>query len=794
VESKRHGITLFVIIVLFSTVIAGNGAAATEIIVHKGESIQAAIDSSGSGETIILEPGTYEEQLSISSSDLTIISQSENPDDTVINGSGITIWASNITIKGFTIKGNNESSGITVINRIGKCLIENNKLLNCISGIEIPAGSKLNVVKNNEISNCQNGITFFEGINNDVSNNEISDCQAGITFRDGSGNIISGNEVSNCQDGITYLEGFENIINENEISNCRNGISAGNGDATLIENRAQIKGNTVTKNDVGVGVSGGGGYTIKDNTITLNKKTGYEDYSTDTNLIYNNLFNNNINVKFGGSSRYGASGFWNTSRTAGTNIIGGSYIGGNYWATPAGNGFSQTHPDSSGDGIAEVRYSLNGVNIDYLPLAFPQTLEPLLPIADFITDINSGQIPLSVQFTDSSLYATGRTWDFGDGNTSTNQNPTHTYYAAGNYIVNLTAANQNGTDSKLAIITVLEQNEPQIPAVNFTTNITQGSVPLSVQFMDLSQNETSRIWDFNNDGTTDSFEETAVYVYIVPGNYVVNLTAINENGMASKLGIISATEKNGNNSDENGSKGNEIDEKSHSSSSGSLGITREPAENIEAKELAQAFVRDGEIIRFDFEKNNTCVLYVSFDAKTTAGETTAIAEMLKGKSFLVSDLPSDKVYRFFNIWIGDGKLATPKNIENATVCFRVEKSWLQNNSVNQSSITLNRYSDKKWTQLQSNLLREDSKYLYFTAKTSGFPSFVITGKENSFLGENKTEINSESDITDKQYNTETTGLDSEQKQKKTSIPDFRMGTGILCLFLILMYKKGKSFR
>jgi hypothetical protein len=45
------------------------------------------------------------------------------------------------------------------------------------------------------------------------------------------------------------------------------------------------------------------------------------------------------------------------------------------------------------------------------------------------------------------------------GNTSTEQNPTHTYSAIGNYTVSLTANNENGTDSKLATMTVLEKNE-----------------------------------------------------------------------------------------------------------------------------------------------------------------------------------------------------------------------------------------------------------------------------------------------------------------------------------------------
>ena len=121
-------------------------------------------------------------------------------------------------------------------------------------------------------------------------------------------------------------------------------------------------------------------------------------------------------------------------------------------------------------------------------------------------------------------------------------------------------------------------------------------------------------------------------------------------------------------------------------------------------------------------------MYVGFDAKKTAGKTTTIAEQLKGKSTLVSELDSGEVYKYFNLWVGNGGFATSNNIENPVVCFKVEKSWIQDKKIDQASITLNRYSEKKWSQLPVTLLREDNKYLYFTAETPGFSFFAITGK------------------------------------------------------------------
>ena len=78
----------------------------------------------------------------------------------------------------------------------------------------------------------------------------------------------------------------------------------------------------------------------------------------------------------------------------------------------------------------------------------------VLPVANFSSNVTAGYAPLTVQFNDTSKNATGWNWDFGDGANSTQQNPTHVFTTAGNYTVNLTASNANGTNSTLAPINV----------------------------------------------------------------------------------------------------------------------------------------------------------------------------------------------------------------------------------------------------------------------------------------------------------------------------------------------------
>ena len=133
---------------------------------------------------------------------------------------------------------------------------------------------------------------------------------------------------------------------------------------------------------------------------------------------------------------------------------------------------------------------------------------------------------MNVTFTEASTGTpTSWNWNFGDGNTSTEQNPSHLYYTAGNYTVNLMVTNTNGTNSTFATITVLQ---PSLPITNFSSNVTRGYVPLSVRFRDLSKNATKRKWDFG-DGA-NSTDKNPVHIYSKVGKYNVTLTVKNVNG------------------------------------------------------------------------------------------------------------------------------------------------------------------------------------------------------------------------------------------------------------------------
>ena len=85
------------------------------------------------------------------------------------------------------------------------------------------------------------------------------------------------------------------------------------------------------------------------------------------------------------------------------------------------------------------------------------------PVADFTAATSTSN--LDAVFTNTSTDATDYTWDFGDGNGSTDANPTHTYSAAGPYNVTLSASSSVGDNIKSRVVTV---GDP----TNFITNST----------------------------------------------------------------------------------------------------------------------------------------------------------------------------------------------------------------------------------------------------------------------------------------------------------------------------------
>ncbi|WP_440951805.1 NosD domain-containing protein [Methanococcoides sp. FTZ1] len=348
-------------------------------------SIQAAIDdpNTNNGDTIHVYSGIYTENLVVDK-ELTITTDPGNSDDTIIqidspNPYVINVVVNNVDISGFYVLGSNDNVGI-LLNGVEGCTIAENSLSNNSDGIRLDQSSN-NLLSNN-IANSNNdtGIGLLNSSYNTLSNNIAnSNIDTGIWLFNSSYNELNNNVASlNLDFGIRLQNSSNNndLLNNRAISNDHVGISLAQS-----SNINTLNNNTADSNtDIGVGLLNTSSNTLTSNIISNNGHGIWFESSVNV-LIYDNYFNNNNNANFLGTN---TGNIWNTTMTAGTNIVGGSYLGGNYWAHPDGTtGFSQVNDDTDLDGfcdspLSENELSLN--NTDYLPLSIDDVL-PLISIA-----------------------------------------------------------------------------------------------------------------------------------------------------------------------------------------------------------------------------------------------------------------------------------------------------------------------------------------------------------------------------------------------------------------------------
>jgi len=148
------------------------------------------------------------------------------------------------------------------------------------------------------------------------------------------------------------------------------------------------------------------------------------------------------------------------------------------------------------------------------------------PSADF----SSSASALTVSFTDQSINATSWAWDFGDGNSSSDQNPMHTYANGGAYTVTLLVTNACGTDQSAEGVTVVAA-----PVAMFTNSMPIGCVSHSVTFdASTSASAGSYLWSFPGGTPTTSTDVNPTIVYNSAGSFDVTLTVTNSTGSDSQ--------------------------------------------------------------------------------------------------------------------------------------------------------------------------------------------------------------------------------------------------------------------
>ncbi len=434
------------------TILVGGAATATFTVNAQGGAdytkIQDAIDNAFDGYTIIVSGGTtstltYYENVNVNKR-LILHGIDNGAGQPVVDaggsGSAITLSTDWISLDGFKAVNSGylyPDAGVRIISNNN--FITNNSASDNALGMIIDMNSRSNDIMGNTFNYNRNGGLYLHvNSRNNIIRDNTADHNTNyfIYLADSNYNTVSGNRVSGGNIGI-YL-----VYSNSRPDNGYNRLTGNDISNTYYE---------------GILLYYADNNTIAGNSVNSSNGYGIHLYSSSNNVIYDNYFDNVNNMASEDSIN-----IWNIGQTPGRNIIGGEYLGGNYWAGPNLTGFSQTCADTDHDGICDNPYSLESNNTDYLPLTDAIFVDQT-PVA------NAGLFQL-VHAGDTVYFDGSRSsddngivlyeWDFeSDGiYDAAGIIASHIYTSVGNYTVTLRVKDTaNQTDTDMAIVVV---NEP----------------------------------------------------------------------------------------------------------------------------------------------------------------------------------------------------------------------------------------------------------------------------------------------------------------------------------------------
>jgi len=164
------------------------------------------------------------------------------------------------------------------------------------------------------------------------------------------------------------------------------------------------------------------------------------------------------------------------------------------------------------------------------------------PIADFTATPTSGCIPLDVIFTNNSIVGgapiTSYFWDFGDGNSGSGNNPTHTYTISGCKNITLQITDANGCSHDTSFTNLICIDDQPVSAFSSTTNVSC-SAPFTIDFTNNSTGTGTLTyqWTFAGGNPSLSSLPNPSVTYNTPGVYDVTLVVTNGSGCSDTLTI-----------------------------------------------------------------------------------------------------------------------------------------------------------------------------------------------------------------------------------------------------------------
>ena len=443
------------------------------------------------------------------------------------NTDAISLWHSNGNTVTGNDASHNIGNNIILVGSSNNNITDNNVTHGRAVGISLLYSSNNNIITGNDASNSYagSGINLIESSNNTLTNNRAnSSVEHGIYLESSSNNTLTNNTAnSNNLDGIYLVSSNNNQILRNDILtntapdsgihldlNCTgnvihfNNIMGNSAYGVYNENTSEVVdaennwwGATDGPDDDAEIINGSGdkistnvdakpwlehsSVTPAEQTTTATA-TGTASFSTNGGAITDlEAVDERTLPTEGKPDLEFSQGFFSFNITGLSNgqtvniiitLPQAVPVGTQYWKCQGDNWYQIPISGDDGDNVITIELTdggpgdadgeANGVIVDPGGPGVPPA-----PTADFSATLTRGAAPLRVQFSDESTgEITSWLWDFGDGATAIEQNPTHSYMYAGRYTVILTVTGPGGANTASTTITIVSAEV--LPTASFS--------------------------------------------------------------------------------------------------------------------------------------------------------------------------------------------------------------------------------------------------------------------------------------------------------------------------------------
>lgn len=745
-------------------------------------SIQAAVDAAREGDTLLVSPGTYAENVQVNKS-VSIISSSGNPQDTVVKAANpeehvFNVTADSVNISGFTVSGASERDAAGVyLEGVSGCSLSGNVLSDSYFGAWLSESENCSL-SGNTVTGGRFGLYLEGSDNNAAAGNSITAVSTcGLWLEEASGNELSGNELQDNGYGIAVL----GMSNENELHNNTIRGSAESGLWLSISGANVLRNNSMQANTFNfMDEYFGSGYILPNDIDTSNLVDGKPIYYLvgESDLVLDSASNagtvyligcENVTVKdlvlkknglgvfvFESSNstlynltvsdnEYGILGLGDDSSNCSNNTVENNIFG--IYFVAGENNFLENNSVSEND-------------FGFM-LAFDSSVLRNNLISG--NEYNFGALPFVEEGT-------------GDIDTSNLVDGKPIYYLVGESDRVLDASSNAGTVYLVDCVNitvrdqVLEHNLYGIYLYNTTNSSLVGNrVSSNEEGFVLFNSCNNSIYNnlFMNSDNVRLMGKCAGNSWNISRTEGLNILGdpyIGGNCWANPQGtgfseITPDSDGDGfcdapyeipgsqnqfdslplYNPPELSDDGDEEGEEEPRARSGSRtalfgAVSGVPSVDVLTASVSRQQVVAGQQAEFTFSEPDCSVTGISFVSGTSAGTVTGKVETLNDLPKMVLEAPKGLVYQYLNIVIGSQFFGESGNFESAVIDFKVPRSWTEENNIGEASIVLNRFHNNAWTPLATEKTGEDAEFLYFRTETPGFSCYSITGQKLSSIG------------------------------------------------------------